>query len=412
MYIVNTKDLKKALQAIGAVSKGKKSLKVLEYVTLEGRPGGYLSITGTDLETSAKIDIPAAISGNTAAVAVHYKTLADGLKGMKDNQVSIKIDESGQVMLSGTESGAVTLSVFDIAEYPVTPEVKKWASFSVSAREFLTGLETIFFTIDKDEPRPHFRGGLLHLKDEYINMVGTDTKQLIIKKVQYQSETGRGLVLCITADDPEKLKDIEPENVRKVIIPHKSIKNLLSILKGESGTLEVIADNRYIRIFSKDIVITCMLFSNPEDFPKYESVIPSGDKIITCNPDGSKTEKDVQKITISKNIFPLLSGFDKYFSVSFAFNCTEAEINGYANKAGEYSRQLVYTHKIPVAISGESNEKVYHQGSRLADFFRTSEKLYNPESVIWENRGGKLPAVMTFGDVVYLTMPLKPEESR
>jgi DNA polymerase III sliding clamp (beta) subunit (PCNA family) len=262
MHIVNTKDLKKAVQAIGAVSKGKKSLKVLEYVTLEGRHGGYLSITGTDLETAVKIDIPAAISGNTAAVAVHYKTLADGLKGMKENQVSIKIDESGQVMLSGTESGDIIQSVFDIAEYPVTPEVKKWASFSVSTREFLTGLETIFFTIDKDEPRPHFRGGLLHLKDEYINMVGTDTKQLIIKKVQYQN----GLVLSITAETPEKLKDIEPENIRKVLIPHDSIKKLLSILKGASGMLEVIADNQYIRIYGKDIIVTCLLFGNPEVF--------------------------------------------------------------------------------------------------------------------------------------------------
>jgi DNA polymerase III sliding clamp (beta) subunit (PCNA family) len=261
MYIVNTKDLKKALQAIGAVSKGKKSLKVLEYVTLEGRHGGYLSITGTDLKTAVKIDIPAAISGNTAAVAVHYKTLADGLKGMKENQVSIKIDESGQVMLSGTESGDIIQSVFDIAEYPVTPEVKKWASFSVSTREFLTGLETIFFTIDKDEPRPHFRGGLLHLKDEYINMVGTDTKQLIIKKVQYQN----GLVLRTEGDDPE-IKKTEPENIRKVLIPHDSIKKLLSILKGASGTLEVIADNQHIRIYGKDIIVTCLLFGNPEVF--------------------------------------------------------------------------------------------------------------------------------------------------
>ncbi len=406
MYIVNTKDLKKAVQAIGAVSKGKKSLKVLEYVTLEGRHGGYLSITGTDLETAVKIDIPAAISGNTAAVAVHYKTLADGLKGMKENQVSIKIDESGQVMLSGTESGDIIQSVFDIAEYPVTPKVKKWASFSVSTREFLTGLETIFFTIDKDEPRPHFRGGLLHLKDEYINMVGTDTKQLIIKKVQYQN----GLVLRTEGDDPE-IKKTEPENIRKVLIPHDSIKKLLSILKGASGTLEVIADNQHIRIYGKDIIVTCLLFGNPEDFPKYESVIPSGNKIITCNPDGSKTEKDVQKITVSKNLFPLLSGFDKYFSVSFSFNCKEATITGYAIKEGGYKREPVYNHKIQATISGESSEPVYHQGSRLADFFRTSEKLYNPESVIWENRGGKLPAVMTFGDVVYVTMPLRPEEA-
>jgi hypothetical protein len=310
-------------------------------------------------------------------------------------------------MLSGTESGDIIQSVFDIAEYPVTPKVKKWASFAVNAKEFLTGLETIFFTIDKNEPRPHFRGGLLHLKDEYINMVGTDTKQLIIKKVQYQN----GLVLRTEGDDPE-IKKTEPENIRKVLIPHDSIKKLLSILKGASGTLEVIADNQHIRIYGKDIIVTCLLFGNPEDFPKYESVIPSGNKIITCNPDGSKTEKDVQKITVSKTLFPLLSGFDKYLSVSFAFNCTEAEINGYAKKEGEWKPEMVYTHKIPVAISGESHEKVYHQGSRLADFFRTSEKLYNPESVIWENRGGKLPAVMTFGDVVYVTMPLKPEESR
>ena len=114
------------------------------------------------------------------------------------------------------------------------------------------------FAISRDEARYALNGVLLVLKGRILQFVATDGKRLASVK--------RGL-------------EVESKIEAEVIIPAKTVSELMKALSNEGGKVTIIQAQNQIIFQLNETIITSRLIEGK--FPNYEQVIPKNEKIKT-----------------------------------------------------------------------------------------------------------------------------------
>ena len=240
-FIAEKSKLQGAIQSVIGVVPANLSLPILENVAMDLK-GGNLSITATDLETTAiaNIDVQGKEDGS---VCIPARTFFDTLKTLSDIPISVDSNDSHHITLSAG-NGVYKMVGEDIGMFPMTPKAEG-EGFEIEAASLKKAIERTLFATGTDELRPVLTGVYFD-GNGTLNFVSTDAHKLAL------------------IDSGVKCNDFS------FIVPKKP----LNIIKGWiSGTVNITYNPTNAVFTNGGISVTVRLIDGK--YPNYKAVIPT-----------------------------------------------------------------------------------------------------------------------------------------
>ena len=285
--------LLKGVAAVQNAISTRSALPILSNILLETTNNG-LMIVGTDLDMGiiATVPMSAPIAGS---ITVPAKRFMDIVKELPDSKVTISVKKNNMAHIT-CENAQFKIMGIPKDEFPKLPEFKDKDAVKLPQSLFKNMLNMTAFAMSRDETRYILNGVHILIKNNIMRMVATD---------------GRRLALI------EREVGLEKNIEKNIIIPAKTVQELLRNLKDEGELLVSFSENQ-VMFNMGDIVIISRLIEG--EFPNYEQVIPKEikDKIVVdrekflfaarrasllTTPDSQAIKIDVEKnkMVVSKN---------------------------------------------------------------------------------------------------------------
>jgi len=235
-------------QIQGAVSS-KTTLPILANVLLEAE-NGVLTFAATDLDIGIQYKIPAAIT-EPGATTLPAKRLFSIIRELPDGDVDVQVNQNHVAVIT---CGVAFFRVVGIGkeEFPKLPEFPESAVYEFPQVLIKEMLNKTSYAVCHDESRYTLNGVFMVAKSNKITMVATDGRRLAVIEKHFNLPKGAEF---------------------EVIIPSKTIQELVKILGAEGSVNIVLAKNQIAFRFPN-----CTLISRLVEgiYPNYKQVIPAG----------------------------------------------------------------------------------------------------------------------------------------
>lgn len=218
-----------------------------------------VSFIATDMEIEINECVVANVE-ETGSITIPAQTLFDIVRKMNGDDVTIQSEDNGQVSIISGRS-KFKLSTLPVHDFPIMDGNKWDCSFEINASDFSGLLDRVKFAMSADEARYYLNGIYIHSSGDTMKAIGTDGHRLAI------AQTSK----------PDGM-DLETG----VIVPRKTVNEVLKVLSETTGEISVSVSKSKIRFDIGGIIIQSKLIDGT--YPDYERVIPQGnDKLLTVD---------------------------------------------------------------------------------------------------------------------------------
>lgn len=249
----------RALNHVQSVVERRNTIPILSNVLLQAT-GGELKLTATDLDIEIVESVPAMVaSPGSATVPAHM--LYDIVRKLPDG-AQLDLDQGADAARVNVFAGRsrFSLQALPPEDFPDIATGEFPNSFTISAADLRGLIEKTRFAISTEETRYYLNGIYFHevAAGNLLRAVATDGHRLA------QAQIAR----------PDGAKGMPG-----VIVPRKTVLEVVKLLEGADGDVEVSLSASKIRFAAGDLVLTSKLIDGT--FPDYERVIPRhNDKIL------------------------------------------------------------------------------------------------------------------------------------
>lgn len=251
----NKKDIESALQKTIKAASPKSPLPILGYVLIKTEEGGVVSFSTTDLEFGIECRVTATVL-EEGSVCVPARIITELVGQIREDKIVIQRSEEGPLELT-TEKSKYHINVRDVDEFPILPKASDTPLVTIPQATLKEMLRNAVIAVASlEEQRAALTG---------VNISSTETDILAV------TTDGRRLV---KAQEP---LDEPPEREFSVIVPQRSVKEILGLLTDGDEPVEftlsegqVFLSFNHVHVFSRII---------EGKFPNYEVVIPSSSDI-------------------------------------------------------------------------------------------------------------------------------------
>lgn len=239
--------LQQALQQAEKISARNVNLPVLSCVLIEAKKG-QLILRSTNLDLglesviTAKVEIPGIIAVPSAVFCGYISNIS------RDKSIKIESDES-TVTITTNKSRSV-IKCLPVDDFPTIPEVTKTQSTEVSAKDFVKGLKSVWYSSSLSSVKPELSSVCVYPEENNIIFVATDSFRLAEKKVS-----------------TKQIKEFE-----RVLIPFKNVTEIIRILEQADGIVEMRFSKNQIAFIFEGIYLTSRVIDGI--FPDYRQIIP------------------------------------------------------------------------------------------------------------------------------------------
>ncbi|MFC2491303.1 MAG: DNA polymerase III subunit beta [Campylobacter curvus] len=240
---------------------------------------GVLNIRATDHEIGLAYKLSNVKITDEGYATANGKKLLDIIKSLKDDEVIL--ETVNNYLYIKQKNSKYKLPMYKFEDFPEFPSSEGKSKFDVDAVMLGRSLKKILPSIDSNNPKFELNGALLDIRQNFINIVGTDTKRLSIFK--FETPTEREF---------------------SIIIPKKAINEIQKLF---FDRIEIYYDENILIAQSANFEFFTKLINGK--YPDYERVVPkeikkrlklNRDKMI----DGIRTISmlsDQMKITFAKD---------------------------------------------------------------------------------------------------------------
>ena len=246
-FSITREALQSGLGAVASAIPTRTTLPVLSNILVRAEDGA-VQLSGTDLDISVSLSVPADVS-DPGAVTVPAKKLVEIARVLEDAPVRIAAD-GAQVSL---ECGKSRFKLYGLAEdeFPSFPDVDFAHSWRMKAADVQELIQRTSFAVSSEESRPILNGVLWQLDSDRTVMVATNGHRLArIRKTL----DGTG----------------PPET--DLIIPPKALQQVDRLYDADDE-LDIAKTENHLAFRSGDRLVFTRLIEGP--YPNYEQVIPS-----------------------------------------------------------------------------------------------------------------------------------------
>jgi DNA polymerase-3 subunit beta len=264
-FNIDKKEFLKGLSLIQGITGRKTTLPILSHSLIEVEKDS-LFLTGTDLETGIREELPAKVHHKGKA-SVSAKKLYEVVRELPEETIQIQKKENHWITLQCGKS-IFNIAGLDPDEFPSFPIYQEGNFSRISTHLLSEMIEKTIFTASNEESRYHLNGIFFQQmkrgEEEKIRMVATDGHRLSL--IERGCETIRGIE-------------------KGIIIPKKGvleIKKILGDKKDEEEWVEIYFDQTHGFLkMGKSLMVVRLIDG---EFPEYEQVIPKeNDKIVVMN---------------------------------------------------------------------------------------------------------------------------------
>jgi DNA polymerase-3 subunit beta len=362
-FKVGKADLLTELNLLQGVVERKNTIPILTNVLVEA--GDKISLVATDLDVSLETECAADVTRPGSSV-LQAKKLFDIVRNLPDSDIEFASDENEWVRIT---CGGSRFRIVGHAKehFPSIPKPPKTGFFLQSAA-VATLISRTIFAITQEESRFALNGALFTLSNNSMQMVTTDGHRLAV--ASYPVE--------------EQIDDV------RVIIPKKSLTELLRILVSSEDTLEFSRDDNHLffRMGKRQLASRTLA----GQFPNHDLVMPkNNDRKLTLN---------VQRITQSLRRAALMAD-ERSHAVKFAFEDGLMNITSQTADLGEAQET------VPVEFV-DGNMVIRFNALYMLDFLG----VLDSEEMTFEFKDEKTPVLLkpheaTAASYSYVIMPMR-----
>ena len=242
--------LASAIDGVSRAITNRAAIPVLEGIYMKAE-GFNLTLTGYDMEMgiTTTIECNVLVPGETVLDA---KLLSAMVNRMPAGDVCIELNDEGQAKISGGVA-EFEIPALNASDYPSLPVTGADNTMTVKCGMLREMIEKTIYAVSQDDKKPAHTGELFVIEPGSLTIVARD-----------------GYRLAIIQRDVECTRDI------RIIIPAKTLQELLKIMGGADDDVKIDANRRYVVFTSNGYTIMSRLIEG--DFLNYESVIPKDRK--------------------------------------------------------------------------------------------------------------------------------------
>ncbi|HOL21280.1 MAG TPA: DNA polymerase III subunit beta [bacterium] len=367
--IVKSGVLKKECEKLEEVLPVKPSITITGGILFDVKEMGCF-LTATDLESTIRLNIECEKIKKGSAV-VNGKTFISLIKQLPDGDIKISKKNNSVDVICG--DAKYTFPSMDEEEFPKLQKFSGDITIKLGSNILREGIDKVRFCIDREEPRPYFRGGLLDIKENTVNIVGTDTKRLTLFTIK---------------------TDQKYSHPYKCLLPYKLMGIITSLSNDNDQPIEISIGKNQISFNFKTTYLLSQLLSGSEEFPDYTKVIP--------------TEKQLKRVYINREslltILKRISLFttERYNRVRLSIGKNTLILSVANPDVGDASE------KIDIEYNEDTEQNLAFPPNYLIDFLSKLEDAKLVFGFISEKNPVLLRGEKTEG-YLYVAMPLKLE---
>ena len=226
----------------------------------------------TDQEIGLKITTEHANIQLEGKATANGKKLLDIVRILKEGDIVLETIEDMLHIKQG--NSRFKLPMFNGEEFPEFPNVNNLPSIELNSMELIHMFKKVSPAIDTNNPKYELNGALLNIKENEIDIVGTDTRRLAIGKIENSND-----------------------KTLSMIIPKKAI---IEIQKLFFDQIEIHYDETNLIITTPNYYFFTHLINGK--YPDYERIIPKNLKHTLTLPKSKIVESIKQITTISQEI--------------------------------------------------------------------------------------------------------------
>jgi DNA polymerase-3 subunit beta len=146
--------------------------------------GEEITLSGSDLETSAKAKFKAEVS-QKGKVLVPGRLLAEISRSLPAKPISFILE--GTRVLVSAGSAKFTLPTLPLSEYPTLPELPV-ATGSLNSDLFATAVNQVAIAAGKDDSLPTLTGVFVEINKNQITLAATDRYRLAVRELTWSAQ--------------------------------------------------------------------------------------------------------------------------------------------------------------------------------------------------------------------------------
>lgn len=239
-------ELAAALAVVARALSSRGAVQVLSGILLQAE-GGRLTLAATDMEISLRTSVSGEVSGD-AAVVVPGRLLADLVKLLPDESVTLTHEEGDGVLSIVSGSHSSRMNVFSAEDFPRLPPLDVSLQ-EIDAPALLETIDKVGRAASRDESRPVLTGVLVRFEGDQLIMAATDSYRLAVKETK------------LTASAPEL----------DAIIPARALQELVRLAAGAEH-VELGVHENYVIFSAGDAWLTSRRIDG--QFPNYKQLLP------------------------------------------------------------------------------------------------------------------------------------------
>ncbi|MGH1600762.1 DNA polymerase III subunit beta [Campylobacter majalis] len=263
-----------------------------------------LNIKATDYEIGLAYKLSNVKIIDEGTATANGKKLLDIIRSLKDDEV--QLETLNNYLYIKQKNSKYKLPMYKFEDFPEFPTTQNKNKFDVDAVMFGRSLKKIIPSIDNSNPKHELTGAKIDIKQDLINIVGTDTKRLSVFSLQTQTQ-----------------------NEFSLIIPKKAITEMQKLFFDK---IEIFYDENILIAQSQNFEFYTKLINGK--YPDYDKVIPKEiKKRIKLNRDkmieGIKTISmlsDTMKITMNSQTITFESVIEDNSEAKTQIDC-ETELD-------------------------------------------------------------------------------------
>jgi DNA polymerase-3 subunit beta len=271
-----TVDISTLATAMRISNKGvskKSPLVIIENFKIDVTPS-QLTINSTDLENFILTSIPC--SADEAFSFLLPSSELKLIEKLNKGSLSITLDEENSNALLTTSEETVNVSMDNVDDYPLTPDISNTLPIGQFGSEFIQELKSCLDFISKDELRPAMTGVNFQIENRIVELCATDAHLMRLAKVEGESLT-----------DAASLSFIINAKQSKLITSFKKVADVQLEMQTIDSTTYTL-----MKFMDGDVDVKIIGRNIDARYPDYQRVIPTS----------HLTEVTVNKIELGKRL--------------------------------------------------------------------------------------------------------------
>ena len=240
-------NLVKALGSLGRVVTTSSTLPILGNILVK-TDQGRLKMSATDLEMGINYWIGAKIE-EEGEITIPAKVFYDYVNNNNDENIELMVE--GQVVTLKSVHYTTKINALPSDEFPIIPKIESESVIELPAEILHDAVLKVVFAAATGETNPTLAGVLFKVEGGKLKVVATDSYRLAERVV----DLGSG-----------EVQDIQ------VIVPTKTIQELVRLLGNVSGSVKVYISDNQIMFGLNGIELVSRLIEG--NYPAYESIMP------------------------------------------------------------------------------------------------------------------------------------------